>query len=424
MRTRAVLWAVVVCAGAWLAALVTWPWSGDGAIDTRASEATRTVGIDPAGVVRVRVNDGERWAEATRSGASWMVTDAGGSWAGDEGAIRSAVRAIVSATLRESPAPESASVRTSIEIETRDGARASLAFASSGVGGLVEARLESLANGDTDGWGVLAPAPMLEVVASGLSGRWRSAALLPRIEPGPSRVRVSSGERGVRLVRVAGRWRFEGSSARVDQEGAEALIARLGAVRASGWLEALDGDAVAEVELETSRPDGSVWTQRVELVGQADLAGELVSVRVSREHDGETRVVAATVPAETLSGLPAGERGLVDRRSLDAAAGDVDRVRVGGRAASRDGGTWRDGKGVLLAPGDAARLEALLAVLTRREGTIEDRPTGSGVVMEIAVVGDDEARRFALHVSPGRLTVWDGATARGYGVEGTAWGLD
>jgi len=412
MRTREVIWAFAVCALAWGLVAVAWP-RGD-TMREDDSVGVVAVRIDPASVTSVVASGPAGTVSAERRGGAWWLD----GWPASEPEIGAAVRALATATLREAPEAESASF--SLEVSTAVG-RTRLELSERTVGGRAPGRLTG-----PDGAvrGVLVPASLRSSVLNAVRGGWRSPALAPRIEPGPSRVEVRAADDGFAAVRIGGRWRFEGSEARPDAEAIEALISRAASIRAAGWLEASEDEPTATVTLETVRPNGSRWVQRLALIAQADLAGGLVSVRASRSGPEGVGSVRAAVPASAFEGLPASEAAVTDRRSVDALAAEVVEVRVGGRTVTRDpgAGTWRDAVGVRLGPAEADAVERLLRLLTEREGTISADAPGQGVPASLRLGGETAKRTLTLHPMPGSVVVRDGVTARSYSVE-RVWGL-
>ncbi|MEM7756327.1 MAG: hypothetical protein AAF297_11910 [Planctomycetota bacterium] len=420
MGTKAVIWAVAVCAVAWLFAVVTWP---SGVVEDGGDPLPAvSIAIDPASVVGVSVSFEDRRVEASRSGDVWDLRFGDrGRWRGDGASILSAVRSLASGTLRESPEP--AVTGASFSVLTRDGQRVTLELSEDVAGGFVAARL----NAGDGTRGVLAPAGLLEAARAAVNGGWRSALLVPRIEPGVSAIAIESGTSSVELKRVAGRWAFEGSRARVDAESVERLLGRLQGLRAGAWLASADGPAAASIELRTSRPTGEVWVQRLEIVGQADLAGELVAVRAVSVAPGETeatwRRVTAAVPAAAVRGLPANAGPFFSRTSIASAPADVVRLEVAGRVVQREGSGWRRSDGTLIARSEAAGIEQLLGLLAVDEGRVVVRPEGEGVAARVWPIGAVEGVELALFVDDDRVIVWDGTVARAYAGE-VVWGFD
>ncbi|MEM1185125.1 MAG: hypothetical protein AAGI53_08990 [Planctomycetota bacterium] len=418
MPTKAVIGALIACVVAWLLAVVTWPNESRSAYAAPEALDGVPIEVDVAAVRKIVARVGAVALEAERVGDRWTVDDdARGTWAGDSAAIRSTIRDLTGAVYREAPEPETPAFR--VEMETAAGNVFDLALSDRVAGGYVGGVLTTRGGSV----GVLAPAALIETLESASRGGWRSTALLPRIEPGPSTLRVVSGEQQLELQRVRGRWRLAGSTARVNSNAVDALVAKLQSLNASGWLEEVEGESVADVTLETTRPDGESWVQRLEIVGQADLSGELVSVRATREHAGATTSAGAAILGTGIEGIPTVPGPLLERTSLSALPSDVRRVEVGQRIAVRDGSSWRDAEGVLLAPTAVSRLTTLLDVLTTRAGDIVDRPAEIGSKTLVFVIGDDRPRELTLFAGPGRITVWDGATARAYPAE-AVWGLE
>lgn len=427
MRSGAVIGAVAVCLVAWLLALLTWP-RGDASGVGGGDDASAGVGIrlDLASLVGAEVSLGETTVTASRDGDRWAVVSSSGErWIGDDAAIRAAARAVLTSPLRD--APEPGAVDGSITLETRDGGRAVVRLSGSASGGLVPGTLTTSAGTR----GVLAPADLFETVRNAASGGWRSPQLLERIAPGPTRVviesRSSDGERVVEFRKTAGRWGIPSSEARVDGAKVDELVAKLQAVRAAGWLFEVDGDAVATVTIETVRPGGGRWVQTLELVGQADLAGDLVSVRVRRDDGDSVLAVGAAVATDAVSWLPASATAFLSRRSVDAAAVDVVGVSVGDRTARREDGAWRDADGVRLAASEAAAVEKLVRLLTSDRGEVVGRRStqaaDSAVRLAVSTIGGGAPTVLEVTERDGELTVWDGSTARRYGASGV-WGFD
>jgi hypothetical protein len=427
MRWRAVIGATVVCAVAWGLALLTWPGQDSGRMVSIDGPAETRLVFDEAAVTEIVSEvDGLRTRAVRRATAAgaWVVEDDRGVWIGDEFAARSAIRELLTTGFRERVEDDLG--RTSeggmVTVETRDGTRHIVTFGAEPAGGFLRGELITVPDGPVPDWPnevgsaarepVLVPARVAELARAARAGGWRSPALLPRIEPGAGTLRIrGAGGAGVAVRRVGGRWVFAEGRSRVDQQRASELVARLSGLRAAGWIAEVEGEAAVTVELVTSRPDGTAWTQRLEIVGQADTAGERVAVRVSFESAGERWTVGAAVPARTLAGLPASEISLVDPVALGVPAADVVRVEIDGRTIEREAEAWRAGERV--SHGEAAAVEALLEMLTTPASEVRaERPEGSWRAVRVWAIGDVEPRAFEVLEDGGRTVVWDGGTAR------------
>ncbi len=422
MRPLPLVTALTLCALAWLLA-----WS-TGALSPSASrssttEATDTVPItlDPAAVTTLEARLEEATITARRADlpvARWVVSDGPSTWPADEATLRDTLRALTTAQLR--PGTASATPTTSSLTASTPDASVALRLAPTPTGGLLPG---TLSTGATD-TPVLAPASLADLARVASNGAWRSPALLPRIEPGPSQLAISTPQgTGVTLLRRSGRWSFAGSPARVDEGAANDLIARLLSLRAANWMRDDQEMAtpVVTITLTTTRPPDRSWTQTLEILGQADLAGQLIAVRSTLRSDNETWSVRAAVPATALAGLPASTIPLTDPRSLPAPAADVVRVDYRGRSFTRDQRRWRTGEGTLLPDSEAQALEAFLALLAKPDANILSEvpptnpttPTDPGPLL-LWLAGDPEPRAYRVTQEPGRLIVTENKTARAY----------
>jgi hypothetical protein len=426
MRPLPVLTALSLCALAWLLA-----WS-TGALSRSTTPANTTeaqdfvpVTLDPAAVTTLEatLDDATITARrADRPAARWLVTDASSTWPADEAALRDTLRALTTAQLR--PATEAPPATNSSLTATTTDTTLVLRLAPTPTGGLLQGTL-STTDATTP---VLAPAALADLPLAAANGAWRSPALLPRIEPGPSQLSVSTPEAtAVTLRKRNARWSLDNSPARVDEEAATTLIARLTALRAANWLRPTPGDRASEplvtITLTTTRPPDLAWTQTLEILGRADLAGQLVAVRATLTTESETPSktwsVRAAVPASALAGLPASTVPLTDPRSLPAPPADVVRIDYEGQSFTRDQRRWRTADNTLLPDSEAESLEAFLTLLASRNAEVlaaepETPALDAPTTLTLHLAGDPTPRTYTLAQHPGRLIVTEGTTPRAY----------
>lgn len=429
MRPLPLLTALTLCALAWVLAWSTGALSPSANARANApAPETVPVSLDPAAVTTLEARVDDATISARRSdhpAARWLVTDGPSTWPADEAALRDTLRALTTAQLRPAPpatAPTStepdANTTTTLTASTPDTTLA-LCLASTPTGGLLQG---ALGTNDTR-TPILAPADLANLARAAADGAWRSPALLPRIEPGPSQLSITTpaGD-GVALRKHAARWAFPGSTARVDEQAAADLIARLLSLRAANWMrddQTTPPDPLVTITLTTTRPPDRTWTQTLDILGQADLAGQLVAVRATLATDAgnpsETWSVRAAVPASALAGLPASTVPLTDPRSLPVPPADVVRVDYAGRSFTRDQRRWRTADNTLLPDSEAQALETFLALLaSRKAGILTAPPETTDAPLRLWLAGDPKPRAYRITQEPGRLIVTETDTARAY----------
>ena len=413
---------------------------------TDGATQTRTIGIDPARVVRVRVepSGGEAQTASRRedSPSEWVVEldpDGAASWPARIQRVRGALRALATARLRVDDEPAENGDRSGIDrvvLTTRDGASVTLSIEPGSVAGRRRVRVTAR---DADAivtrrWSGRMDSGITESILRDGLDPWRSSELFPMSRTGVGAVELRAGGSVVRLERTGSGWTITDPwRVGADQGAIDSLLETVLSLRADGFIpESRRDDAItgldkprATIAVEHRR---SGETQRLSVGAPVSAGGG----RVAARYDTGGAGVALEIAAESIGSLTAAPDAYIRRTPLRTAPSRIDSIRIeapgaseGAWTATRDLDSWTSG-GAPATPREEGRIDALLDMLANtpaREITPPggSDPNASARTLRVRSLGDGEDARFALTIDrsggepalalrkqsePGRGFVW------------------
>ena len=326
MSKTAVIVALLVALGLGIAALVTWPRNG------KAVEAGPLLGVEPATTTEVRVDfpDGSSQA-VVRGEGGWRVVLKGidrqeRSWPAAQTQVHAALR-IFSSLTPDQPADGSIDKPAGTLTIKGAGLWQVLKISGQRLGGRVLVEASGRA-----AWVDANIADML--ITTGLKA-WRDPAAFPGLADSASMVTISGQSGGkLTMARVQGKWWLrEPFASEADPEVVSRLMARLGAVRITEFLDkappsnaGLD-KPIATLQIETGTlADARRWD--LWIGASADVAGRTVYGEVLNRGPGGGAGETVILQGEQLAAISADPFAYVTRKAVTGEPEDIGHVTL------------------------------------------------------------------------------------------------
>lgn len=315
MSLRTVLISIIV-AGC-LAALVLLDGSLTPTSDpSEQPEPTRTLGVDPASITRVRIESepiGSHTAQRDPAQPDTWIVDLGDSATmGDPMRVRAALRAIASTQFVPSGDETPIDTGATLTLESRDRTQTEVQLDSAQIGGRVRTSITHRDESDivTSRWFGTVETSVRDALARDGFRPWRSADLFPLAPARVDRATISTRTGTVTLLRSARGWRLDNPEpAPASRQKVESMLSVLLAIDAQSFL---DDERITDdlTGLDAPRAtlsvrDSATGDEYTLAIGApVDESAQRVYARVSRSGSPGSRVVVETKGIATITPAP------------------------------------------------------------------------------------------------------------------------